>query len=284
MVPMPKPRYVRVLDSNTGVKERGKSQGGVAMARTSKKVSAIAAKLWDKAGQWGITDEELDALATPEGACHFDPLFKSIINARRHILPKPRIDRIVEAVQLLGGGDEDMRRVLTEKDLAEKIAAVIMVDKAVAATVGNVLATVVNYAIGLTKMIQTAVGPDNLRNINSSITPERFKMTGEGVRNARFEVQRFRDGETGKECAKRLVLEGFVLENTAELAAFLEQHPEEVEKYSWVLALGEASRWAGSGGGVRVPSARVSGASRSFRLDWFRDQFATDGGVLVSSK
>lgn len=186
--------------------------------------------------------------------------------------------RIVEAIQVLGGSDEDMRRVLTEKGLAEKIAAVIMASKAV----GNGLVTVVNYATGLTQMIRNAVGPDNLRNINSNITPERFKMTGEGVRNARFEVQRFRDGETPEGCAKRLVTEGFTLENTAELAAFLEQHPEEVEKFAWVFALGEASRWADSGGSVGVPCADVRGAHRHFGLRWFHDRYGSRNGVLVS--
>ena len=43
--------------------------------------------------------------------------------------------RIIEAVQKLGGSDEDLRKILTEKGMATKIAEIIMAGKAAAAAV-----------------------------------------------------------------------------------------------------------------------------------------------------
>lgn len=99
------------------------------------------------------------------------------------------------------------------------------------------------------------------------------------------QVQRFQDGETAEECAKRLVEEGFTLENTGELAAFLAQYPEEVENLrGWLLALGEASRWAHPVGNVLVPCVHVYRASQFFDLNVFRCMFRSENGVLVSRK
>jgi len=147
--------------------------------------------------------------------------------------------------------------------------------------VADFFATTVNNGVGLISLIKLAVGPNNLSNINSDITPERFKL-GEGVRDVKLQVLPYLDGETSEDCAKRLVSEGHTLENTGELAAFLAQHPEEVERWSWVFALGEASRWEHPDGSVSMPCAGVDGTDRGFDLDWFGRQCDSRYGVLVS--
>jgi hypothetical protein len=146
----------------------------------------------------------------------------------------------------------------------------------------NGFSTTFDQALGLPKLIQLAVGKKNLSNINSDITSERFKLVGTGVRTVVLELAPFLDGETGEQAAKRLVSEGYTLENTGELAGFLHQYPAEVEKCGIVVALGEDSRWTYPGGDVDVPCAYVHGANRDFSLDWFDDRFSSDDRVLVS--
>ena len=142
--------------------------------------------------------------------------------------------------------------------------------------------TTFDQALGLTKLIQLVVGKKNINKINQNITPERFKLAGTDVRTVMLELAPFLDDETGEAAAKRLVSEGYTLENTVELAAFLRQYPAEVEKYNAVVALGEDSRWTHPSGYVNVPFACVDGAHRDFNLSWFDYRFSSFSRILVS--
>ncbi|MEK7508927.1 MAG: hypothetical protein AAB568_03695, partial [Patescibacteria group bacterium] len=54
---------------------------------------------------------------------------------------------------------------------------------------------------------------------------------------------------------------------------------EEVEKWGWVLAISEDSRWADPDGGfVSVPYVYVGGACRGFGLVGFRRRLRSDFG------
>ncbi|MEK7189866.1 MAG: hypothetical protein AAB666_02695, partial [Patescibacteria group bacterium] len=89
------------------------------------------------------------------------------------------------------------------------------------------------------------------------------------------------NNEIGKQAAERLTVAGHILANAGDLAGFLHDHPKEVEKWNWVVALSEDSRWASPGGDVLVPYAYVRGADRDFDLGRFRLRFSSDSGVLV---
>lgn len=139
-----------------------------------------------------------------------------------------------------------------------------------------------DQSVGLKKLIELAVGSGNLGNINPDITPERFLLWGTGIRKVKARVEPYLDGETSEQAAKRLTAKGCVLGNTGDLAGFLHDHPEEVEKWNWVLAISEDSRWARPGVGyVVVPDVCVGGASRLFSLRDFRHQLNSVYGVLV---
>jgi broad specificity phosphatase PhoE len=138
-----------------------------------------------------------------------------------------------------------------------------------------------DQSLGLMNLIQRALGPDNIGNYTSDITPERFPLKGTDVRTVQARVEPFLDGETGEQAAKRLVAAGHTLANTGDLAGYLASYPKEVEKWKWVFALSEDSRWAFPYGGVGVPCAFVRGAFRDFRLDYFRRGFYSVDGVLV---
>lgn len=142
-----------------------------------------------------------------------------------------------------------------------------------------------DQSVGSMELIQRAVGPNNIRYISPDITSKRFPLKGTDVRTVNVRVEPFLDGETGEQAAERLVAAGHVLANTGDLAGFLLFHPKEVEKWNWVVALSEDSRWAEDmhdHGHVCVPSARVDGAAlRLFRLSFFRTKFRSSDGVLV---
>jgi hypothetical protein len=87
--------------------------------------------------------------------------------------------------------------------------------------------------ISLKKLIERAVGPNNVLNINSDITPERFPLKGNGVRTVNARVEPYLDGETSEQAAKRLVAAGHLLGNTADLAGFLHDHFSTSSVSSW---------------------------------------------------
>ena len=139
-----------------------------------------------------------------------------------------------------------------------------------------------DQSFGLRKLIELAVGPGNIGNINSDITSERFKLSGIGVRKINFRIEPYLNGETSEQAAVRLTAAGFTLGNTGDLAGFLHDHPTEVEKWWWVFAISEDSRWAFSDGSVCVPYARVDGSFRDFGLFDFRGRLDSNDGGLVA--
>jgi hypothetical protein len=147
-----------------------------------------------------------------------------------------------------------------------------------------IFSTVVDNTMGLKPLIRKAVKAAKTGdvNIDSDITAERFEVEYK-VRPVTLGIARFQEGESGRDCATRLMSEGFVLENICELAAFLDTFPANVAKYDEVVALGAKSRWRSERHGWLVPSAAVNRrGARSFFLTRFDDPYSSDVGVLVS--
>jgi|GEM_PF-5437357 hypothetical protein len=158
----------------------------------------------------------------------------------------------------------------------------------VLADTDKVFPTVIDYDVGLTKLIEGAVGSSNLRYVNSNISPVRFELR-EGVRAVNLELVPFLDGETSEQAAKRLTDAGYTLEGVGELAQFLADNPTEVAKYATVVALNKMSRWERPSGGifalrnVFVPCVCVDGAYRGFQLSYFSNQtHGSNSRILVS--
>lgn len=185
---------------------------------------------------------------------------------------------VVEAVYAVGGNDEDAERVFGDI-LQRQIGRLVMGKLPLAKPSG--LPTTYDQSLGLVELIKRAVGPNNLVNIHSDITQEWFPLHGNGIRSVNLRVEPFLDGETGEQAAKRLTAAGHVLSDTGDLAGFLHDHPKEVVKFTWVVALAKSARWARPDGVVRVPHADVHGSCRDFNLDCFRDSLNSSCGVLV---
>lgn len=142
-----------------------------------------------------------------------------------------------------------------------------------------------DQSVGLMELIRRALGPGNVGHFPPEIDSEHFPFKGTGVRAVDVRVKRIFSGETGEQAAKRLVASGYTLANTGDLVGFLASHPNEVEKWAWVIALSEDSRWTSPlGCSARVPYALAHGAHRSFDIVDFRCEFSSPCGVLVISR
>lgn len=173
---------------------------------------------------------------------------------------------------------EAAQRLATNPLLVQRLKELFVLLSAVGFSV------IYDQSLGLRKLIELAVGSANLGNINPNITPERFPLSGTGVRKGNFRVEPYLhlQGETPEQAAARLTKAGFTLGNTGDLASFLYDHPDEVAKWSWVSAISEDSRWEDTDDYVRVPYARARGARRYFDLSDFRFPLGSSYGVLVA--
>lgn len=138
---------------------------------------------------------------------------------------------IADAVIARGGGDDDLRRVVSDKGLAGKIAEVIMTGRAVVDFLE------VNYDLAFEAMV--AAGHYDYCNLD--ITAERFPNKATGVK--RYEpvlVHLGRNASTMEALAeiKRL---GLIPASAAELLAYGAKNPEEQRKYP-IVALDQVWR------------------------------------------
>lgn len=136
----------------------------------------------------------------------------------------------------------------------------------------GIFPTIVGHSIGLVEFIKTAFDPTNFTNIDQYIDSGKFNLVND-FRKVNLELAVGFEGETKKQAATRLVTEGCMLENTGELVQFLINNPSEVAKYSYVVALGEMSRWERPDGRIFVPSVKMSGINRYFYLEVFQTPF-----------
>jgi len=138
-----------------------------------------------------------------------------------------------------------------------------------------------DQSIGLRKLVELAVGEQNVGNINSDITQERFSLARTGARKLNVRVEPYLNGETSEHAAIRLTAAGHVLANIWDLASFLREHLTEAEKWYWVVAISEDSRWTDSDGDVFVPCVYVARSYRSFGLRRLCGRLHLGDGVLV---
>jgi len=146
------------------------------------------------------------------------------------------------------------------------------------------LLTTYDSSVGLRKLMELAVGDRNLGNINLDIIQKRFPLR-EGIQKVNLEVVPRLNDESYEQTAERLKAAGHNnFPNTGDLAGYLREHPDEVEKWVWVAAVSEDSRWTNSNGDVYVPYARVHDANRRLGLVHFRESRGLERGILVFSK
>jgi len=138
-----------------------------------------------------------------------------------------------------------------------------------------------NQSLGLKKLIELAVGKQNLGKINDDITQERFPLAGIGIRKLSLRVEPCLDDETVKEVRMRLLSAGHIPANTGDLASFFRSHPTEVGEWAEVLVVGEDSQWENADNRVCVPGVFVFKGGRYFGLCHLYSRVDQRYGVLV---
>lgn len=122
--------------------------------------------------------------------------------------------------------------------------------------------TTVIRRIGLMNLISAAINsgrpgmPSRFGSFDEDITPDRFRIGTNESREVNLELHPY-SLESPEDDAERLEGMGYRLENAAELAAFLQQYPEEVRKHGYVVAIGKESRWKHPSGKTLVPCVTI---------------------------
>jgi hypothetical protein len=160
---------------------------------------------------------------------------------------------IADAVIAIGGTDDDLRCVVSERGLANRIAEVIMAGRAVIEILE------VNYDLAFEAMV--AAGHYDYRNPN--ITAEYFPNQATGVRRYKPVLVSLGRNASTKEALAEIQGMGLIPASAAELLAYGAKHPEEQRKYP-IIALGQAGRFSDyscfpslgrNGGGRRLTPA-----------------------------
>ena len=201
---------------------------------------------------------------------------------------------IVNAVRAMGGGDEDLHRVVTEKGLAKRIAEVIMASaKPAMQPVTQVAATAAKEASIIFKVLVEYIQPcyADLKAAFDWVDPDYSRAKFEPIerckgviREAREVVLQYshlgRDATTEEVLAEmeRLGLRPALYE---ELLVFCRQNPDEQRKFP-VVALG--SVWVGSDGCRGVAYLDGDGVERDLYLYWGGGRWVGDCRFLAVSK
>jgi len=165
---------------------------------------------------------------------------------------------LIEEVEDLGGSDDDIRRIKTNKALRRQIAELIVSDRVICDR-HNV---VVDYGMSLADML--AVGKYDWK--NNDITTKHFPTQDNGQAEVEiFLVHIGRDMGTDN-VLKELDARGLRPAKIEELLALGADQPE-LQRQFPIIALG--SVWRVSDGSRRVACLGRSGAERSLGLRWY---------------
>jgi hypothetical protein len=166
--------------------------------------------------------------------------------------------KIADAVMSLGGNDEDIRRLLTDSDLAKKVAEVIMAGKQ---KVRETYKSMVDYSKTLAEMIKAG----DYGWFNDDITEKHFPLQGAGQYEVEMELVHLNRNVTTKEVLEHLNNLGLEPAKIEHLLAFGAAYPE-LQRQFPIVALG--SSFVG-GGGVRFyPCLSSGGDRRELSLGW----------------
>ncbi|OGY41391.1 MAG: hypothetical protein A2Y82_00180 [Candidatus Buchananbacteria bacterium RBG_13_36_9] len=169
--------------------------------------------------------------------------------------------KIVDAVLSLGGNDEDIRRLLTDKSLAKKVAEVIMASKQ---KVSEIYKVVFDYGLSLAEMIKLG----NYGWFNDDITAKNFPLQGTGKQESELLLVHLNRDVTTKEVLEYLNSQGLEPAKIEHLLAFGTTYPE-VQREFPIVALG--SSFVGDSGSRRCPYLSCSVGLRELRLPWVVD-------------
>ncbi len=162
---------------------------------------------------------------------------------------------IADEVLAQGGSDDDLARVLSDKQLTKDLASRIVRDKA------EVLIATVNYDRSIADGI--AAGKYDWK--DTDITEKRYSRSGSGTQEVTFSLVHFGKNTSTKDALAELDRRGFRPATLQELLAVGVQHPEKQKAFP-IIALG--SVWRNLLGDRCVPYLDAFGSQRGLHLHW----------------
>ncbi|PIR57314.1 MAG: hypothetical protein COU72_01585, partial [Parcubacteria group bacterium CG10_big_fil_rev_8_21_14_0_10_41_35] len=170
------------------------------------------------------------------------------------------VKALVDEVLSLGGNDESVRLILTDKKIRHQIAKLLVDTSKV---FGQIYSVVVDYGMSLFNMI--SVG--NYDYVNSNITAEHFPTTSEGVVKTKEVVLfHFNRDISSEVVIAEMNKAGYQPANIAELLALGAQKPE-LQLGFPIVGLG--SVWRDPDGYRGSPVLRRDGSERKLCLFYF---------------
>ena len=166
---------------------------------------------------------------------------------------------IVNAVMALGGNDDSMRRLLTDKSLVRRVAELIVESSK---SVYPTYRVVVNYTHTLAEMIKAG----KYDYANSDINAKNFPVSGAGTRETEIALFHFNKNMSSGQVIAEMEKAGYRPAKIEELLALAEFHPELQREFP-IIALG--SVWRSPVGDLNVPYLNRYDSRRGLRLDWF---------------
>jgi hypothetical protein len=169
---------------------------------------------------------------------------------------------ISDAVLAAGGNDNNLRQVLSDKNLVSKIANLIVGER-------NVFRVVVDYGQVLVEMIQAG----KYDWINNDITSDHFPITGTGQKEEEITLFHFNRSISSDDAIVEMAKKGFRPADPPEILALGAEHPE-LQKQFPIVALG--SPWRDPGGLRHVVYLDRDDARRPLDLVWFERDWIGD--------
>lgn len=166
---------------------------------------------------------------------------------------------IVNEVLDLGGTDEDLRKVLKDKNLCRKIAELLVQSKSAIVATFHV---VVDYS----KSLQEMVSEGCYDWVNNEITPEHFSVEGDGQQEKDIVLFHFGRYISSEDAIVEMEKEGYRPARIEDLLALGASQPE-IQKQFPIVALG--SVWRHPDGHRHVSFLDWDGLGRRLYLAWF---------------
>ena len=162
---------------------------------------------------------------------------------------------IADAVLGLGGTDQDLRRILTDKGLRKKIAEIVVSE------VRQTFRVLVDYSKSLAEMIQAG----NYDWKNNDITQDHFPTKGNGQQEVEVVLFHFGRNISSDDAIAEMERAGYRPARIEELLALGASQPELQKQYP-IVGLG--SVWRDPSGLRRVPYLFWDDSGRRLRLHW----------------
>jgi len=170
------------------------------------------------------------------------------------------VQGLLKEVQKLGGGDEDIRKLVMPEgeSLLAKFAQMLV----------GVARQIYNVMVDRTKTLSEMIKAGKYGWVNADITQEHFPVAGSCKKEEGFVLFHFNRNISSEKAITEIVQAGCEPGDIADLLAFGADQPE-LQRQFPIVALNLKSVWRGSGGDRHVPGLCGGSADRGLGLRCF---------------